>query len=375
LRAGRVLLLVRNDADFFLLHNLPLARAAQAAGYRVHVTSPPAKSVSRIVDEGFTHHATPLRRCATSPLEELRYFGTLLRLYRKLRPDVVHHVTVKPVIYGGLAARLTGIPAVVHAITGLGYVFIASSLKSKTLRMPVNVLYRLALGHPHARTIFQNPDDLESFVNLGLVRRGAAVLIRSSGVDMTRYVPIPEPAATPVVLFPGRMLWDKGLLEFVASAKMLRSRGVVARFVLVGDVDPNPTSASVAQIKEWEANGLVEWWGPSDDMPAVYKQASIVCLPSYREGLPKVLVEAAACGRALVSTDVPGCREVVRNGENGWLVPPRDAEALAEHIGMLLANPGLRARMGRRGRELVAEDFAVEKVVKEILAIYEELLS
>ncbi len=372
----RKLLFVVNDGPFFLSHRLPLAEAAREAGYEVHVATPDDAGAARIRDRGFAFHPIPLVRSGTRLFQEAGSFLALLRLYRALRPDIVHHVTIKPVLYGGLAARLARVPAVVHAVTGLGYLFVARSAKAAALRAAVKAVYRLALRHPRSRVIFQNPDDLAFFRDQRLVRPGQPVLIRGSGVDMTLFAPEPEPGGTPVVLFASRMLWDKGIGEFVGAVKRLRDRGIEARFVLVGDTDPNnPAAVPPAQLKAWQASGLMEWWGRCDDMPGVFAKSHVVCLPSYREGLPKVLVEAAACGRAIVATDVPGCREIVQSGVNGLLVPARDEAALADALQQLIEDPERRRAMGRAGRRLAVEEFALDRVVADTLGLYADLLS
>lgn len=370
------ILYVVNDAPFFLSHRLALARAARDAGYEVHVATPDAPAAAAIRAERLMFHPVPMRRSGTRPLDEARSFLALLRLYRRLRPDLVHHVTIKPVLYGGIAARLAGVRAVVNAVTGLGYVFINPGTKNAALRRAALQAYRVALRHPHSRVIFQNPDDLNLFQSEGLVDADAAVMIRGAGVDMEMFTARPEPPGTPVVLLASRMLWDKGVGEFVEAARLLRSAGVAALFVLTGDTDPaNPAAIDPAQLQAWQASGVIEWRGHCDDMAAQFAAAHVVCLPSYREGLPKVLIEAAASGRPLVASDVPGCREIVRHGVNGLLVPARDARALADALRRLIDDADLRGRMGREGRELAVREFSLEKVIDETLAVYRDLLS
>ncbi len=299
----------------------------------------------------------------------------LYRLYNSLRPDLVHHVTIKPVLYGGTMARLARVPAVVNVVTGLGYVFISRGLKGWLLRNSVKLVYRLALNHPNSRVVFQNPDDRETFVRNGLVDASAAVLIKGSGVDVNEFSPTPEPLGRPLVLLASRLLWDKGVGEYVEAARRLREEGVKARFVLVGDSDfGNPAMVMKGQLEAWHRSGIVEWWGHRDNMSAVFAQAHVVCLPSYREGLPKVLIEGAACGRPIVATDVAGCREIVHDEHNGLLVRPRDAVALADALRRLIENPSDRQRMGLRGREIVMTEFSLAKVIGDTLAVYRELL-
>jgi len=370
------LLFVVNQTEFFLSHRLPIALAAKHHGYDVHIATPTSPGVDVIREAGLTHHVLAFSRQGMRPFAELATLRALFRLYRKLRPDIVHQVTIKPVIYGSAMARLTGMPAVVNAVSGLGYVFVSRGLKATLLRRAVRWAYRRALNHPNSRVIFQNNDDLELFTRDKLVRPQQAILVKGSGVDLKRFAPTKPPKGTPVVLFASRLLRDKGVCEFVDAARALQSDGIEARFVLVGDVDPgNPASMSTETIKGWDQERVIEWWGQREDMPAVFAQVHIVCLPSYREGLPKVLIEAAACGRPIVTTDVPGCREVVRHNDNGLLVPANDSGALVNALRQLIIDPALRDRMGRRGREIAVQEFSLERVATETLAVYRMLLA
>jgi glycosyltransferase involved in cell wall biosynthesis len=258
----------------------------------------------------------------------------------------------------------------------LGYVFIADTRKALVIRKLVTLSCKLAFRHVNQRIIFQNPDDQSVFIENNILPANQTVLIKGSGVDVNDYVPTPERDGSPMVLLASRMLRDKGIDEFVAAARVLLAAGVRARFVLVGETDPgNPTAISGEQLRQWADSGVIEWWGHQTDMKDVLSQAHIVCLPSLREGVPKVLIEAAACGRAIVTTDAPGCREIVRDSENGLLVPVRDSRALAEAIRLLVENPSLRASMALRGREIVVQEFSIERVVNETLSVYRELLA
>lgn len=371
----RVLYVV-NDASFFLSHRLPLALATQGEGFDVHVATPQSDDVEKLLAAGLTFHPIPLTRRGSILREEVASVIALYRLYRKVKPDLVHLVTIKPVLYGGIAARLAGVPAVVSALTGLGYVFIAQGLKASVMRLFVKGAYRFALGHTNGRVIFQNPDDRSSFLKSRLIDARQTVLIKGSGVDMTQFSPTSEPPGPPLVVFAARMLWDKGVGEFVEAAKYLCELGINARFALVGDTDSgNPAAVPNSQLEIWKKSGVVEWWGQHTNMPMVFAQSHVVCLPSYREGLPKVLIEAAASGLPIVTTDVPGCREIVRHDENGLLIPVRDVAALAEALRRLIEDAVLRRRMGARGREIAIAEFSVERVVSETLDVYRQLLS
>lgn len=371
--ASRRLLYLFNDAPFFLSHRLPVARAAAATGYDVHVATPPSPAAAGLARYGLTHHPIALTRRGVNPAGQLASLAAIVRLYHRLRPDLIEHATIKPVLYGGLAARVLRRPAVVSWMTGLGFVFISQGARAALVRRAVAAGYRAALRRPGSWVIFENPDDRDLFATRGLTDPGRTRLIRGAGVDMSLFHPTPEEPGVPVVVLAARMLRDKGVVEFVEAARTLRSSGARAKFVLAGAADPdNPAGLPEAQLRTWHDEGSIEWWGQRDDMADVLRRAHIVCLPSYREGLPKVLVEAAASGRAIVATDAPGCREVVRHEWNGLLVPVRNALALAQAIGRLLADPAERERMGARGRERVEEQFSERYVIQQTLAVYAE---
>ncbi len=373
-RTSRKLLFLVTEDWYFCSHRLPLARAAQAAGYEVVVATRVDLRGDEIMAEGFRLVPIGLRRRSRNPFREMAAIAEIAQIYRRERPDIVHHVALKPVLYGSLAALLVHRPAVVNALAGMGFIFTSSSRTAAVLRSAVSQIFRFLLNAGRSVLILQNPDDEAMLESGGLIAPSRVRLIRGSGVDIDRFAPTPEPGGTPVVMLPSRMLWVKGVGEFVAAAGTLRTRGVVARFVLVGDGDAdNPASIPDAQLKAWYDSGLIECWGRCEDMPAAFAQANIVCLPSYREGLPKVLLEAAACARALVATDAPGCREIVRHGENGLLVPLRDAASLADAIERLLGDFALRLRMGKKGRHMVESEFSEKKVIQETLAVYREM--
>lgn len=369
-----VLLIVVNDPAFFLSHRLAVAEGARQAGYSVHVATAPGESVAEICGRGFDYHELPLSRSGKNPLMELSALISIWRLCWRLRPGVLHLVTIKPVLYGGIAARLAPVKSVVAAISGLGFVFMANGPKAALFRGLVSALYRLALGKRNLRVVFQNPDDREAFIKLGAISNEKSVLIRGSGVDLSLCQPYPESPGMPVVAFAARLLCDKGVVEFVEAARLLRKRGVEVRCQLVGDLDPgNPTSIGRDELEHWRSEGVVECLGYRRDIAQVFAQCHVVVLPSYREGLPKVLVEAAACGRAVVTTDVPGCRDAIEANVTGLLVPVRDVGSLADAIQQLVENPELRHRLGRAGRELAAREFAIERIVQQHLDIYRAL--
>ncbi len=369
------LLIVVSGAKFFLSHRLTLAKAAQEAGYEVHVATPPSELNDTITANGLIHHCISMDRGGLNPYRDVISIFSLYNLYKRIKPDIVHHVTIKPILYGGMAARLARVPAVVNAISGLGYLFIGDKNKIKILRSLVLLAYKISFAHPNMCAIFQNEDDRSFFINKKMLNDDQTILIRGSGVDMKLYQPTEESnESEPIVILPSRVLWDKGVAEFVEAARMLKQQNVSARFVLAGYFDyANPAVVPETQLKAWVNEGIIEWWGERDDMPIVLGQSNIVCLPSYREGLPRVLVEAAASARVIVTTDSPGCRDVVRDGENGFLVPIKNGKALANALLKLIGNLDLRKSMGEKGRKFVEHDFSLDTVLKQTLEMYQGL--
>lgn len=374
IKKPKILFFITEDW-YFWSHRLALARAIRDAGAEVVLVTRANQYKDQIAKEGFKLIPISLKRRSKNPFRELITVLELIKIYRVERPDLVHHVAMKPILYGSCAAKILGISSVVNAFTGLGFVFVAGGWKKSLLQKLIIMAYKIVLSLRNFKVIFQNPDDLSLFLNKGIVARSNAVLIKGSGVNTTLFKPTPETGNEPLVILAARMLWDKGIKEFVEATQILRNAGIKARFVLVGKPDlENPSSVQTTQLEAWTRSGGVEWWGQRDDMPPVFAQSHIVCLPSYREGLPKVLIEAAACGRPIVTTDAPGCREIVRHGVNGLLVPVRNSQALADALQKLIENPALRAEMGARGREIVVNEFSEEKVIRETLAVYQELL-
>lgn len=367
---GRLVYVVTEDW-YFCSHRLQLAIKAKAAGFDVWVLTRVQQHGDVIRAAGL--HLIPIRmvRRKTSISGEVRSILELSRLFRQVRPNIIHNVALKPVVYGTVAAWMARAGVVVNAIAGLGWVFVSRSLKARVLRVVAPSVLRRILGA--GWVIVQNPDDLSFLRKLGVKPRGVHV-VKGAGVDLSIFSSTEElRTEMPVVMLLGRMLWDKGVGEFVEAARTLSSRGIRARFVLVGGKDSsNPAGIPGHVLGQWVQEGVIEWWGHRDDVPSTYAQANLVCLPSYREGLPKSLVEAAACGRAIVATDVPGCKEVVRHGFNGLLVPARNASALSDAIERLLDDENLRRQMALNGRRLAEEEFSLAYVVRETLAVYEE---
>ena len=364
------LLYVVNIPRFFVSHRMPLALAARKEGYEVHVATSDADeaNIARIKAAGLTFHPLPLGQHSTNPLNELKTLMALVRLYRQLKPDIVHHVSIKPVLYGGLAAKLASVPLVVNAMSGLGYVFIGEGKKPRVLRTIVQPALRLALSGKHTHMIFQNDDDRQRFIDMKLISVKRSVVIRGSGVDMHVFTPQPEQPGRPLVLFAGRLMWKKGVGDFVEAAKKLHTK---ARFVIAGYAErTSPDHVPLEQLEAWAAEGIIEWWGKREDMPEVFAQSHIVCLPSsYGEGVPKVLIEAAACGRSIVTTDTPGCRDIGRL-ENALLVKPGDVDGLVNALDTLIADDSLRQRMGEAGRTLAIQEFSLKNVNAKTFEIY-----
>lgn len=368
------LIFVLNDPRFFLTHRLPLALAARDAGFDVSVAVPMDRDVGAIRDHGFRVHAISLQRQGLNPFADLGALVALWRLYRRERPHIVHQVTIKPVLYGTVAARLAGVPAVVNAIAGLGNMFSGDGKRAAVRRGAITWLYRACLRHPNAIVVFQNQEDRDFLLEAGVTTVERTMLLPGSGVDISRIVPTPEPDGVPRIVLCARLLRHKGIAEFAAAARILKGEGEDARFVLVGDDADNRDAIPRSQLETWEREGLIELWGWRDDMSAVLAETTIACLPSYyREGIPKALLDAAAAGRPIVTTNTPGCREAVHDSVSGILVPPRDVAALADALRALLRDPELRARMGRAGRELAVTKFNLENVKAATICAYRRL--
>ena len=368
----KILFFVTEDW-FVCSHWLPLIEGAKNAGFQVVVVTRTNKHAERILQHGVRLIPFEISRRGSNVFREFNTILRLMEIYRKERPDIVHHVAMKPMLYGSLVSHLLRVPHTVNWVAGMGWLFISNNWRVKILQVVVQrVLGMLLRG---TSVIVENKDDQAIIANTGVAAQHIH-LIRGAGVDTLLYSPSPEPKSVPLVVLPARMLWDKGVGEFVEAATQLKSQGVNARFVLVGEPDmENPASVPEHQLLAWDREGIVEWWGRREDMPKVLAQSHIVCLPSYREGLPKSLLEAASCGRPIVTTDVPGCREIVHDGDNGLLVEACNAAALADALAKLLANPEMRQQMGQSGRRRVLSEFSQESIVTQVLALYREALS
>ncbi len=371
----KILYLVTEDW-YFCANRLPLARAARDAGADIVVATRAGRHGEVIRREGFRLVPLSWRRGGAHPLGEAAAIVEIARLYRRERPDLLHHIALKPAIHGAIAAVLAGAPPSVTTLTGLGAIFIGGSAKARLLGPAVRSAMRLLLSRGRGVVILQNQDDRDLLVGGGLLRLERCRVIGGDGVETERFRPMPEPPAPPIVAaFVGRMLRDKGVEDLVAAARLLQARGAPVRVRLVGPADPeNPAGIPEARLTAWTREGVVDWRGPVEDIAVLWGEAHLCVLPSYREGLPNALLEAAACGRPLVATDVPGCREIVRPGETGLLVPPRDPAALADALQRLACDAALRHRLGEGGRRLAESRFASPLIVGQTLDLYRALL-
>lgn len=365
------------NTDWYLYNfRLSLARALRDQGVEVVLLSPPGPYGPKLRAAGFRWEPLAMERRSLNPLREWRLMRTLTRFYRRERPEAVHHFTLKCVVYGSMAAARAQVPFIINAVAGLGYVFTNPSLTARVLRPLVRGALRFAMNGANARLVLQNTDDVRLFRDARVVAERKVRLIMGSGVDTKRF----HPASSPVlerepmrILLASRILWDKGVGEFVEAARLLLAEGLPMRFRLAGSPDPgNPASVPDARITSWVNAGVVEFLGQVADMPALLQETDIAVLPSYREGLPKSLIEAAACAIPMVTTDVPGCREVVSDGETGLLVPARDHRALADAIRRLYTHPEWARDLGKAARERAIRQFDEHVVVAKTLEVYRE---
>jgi len=368
------LLYVVTEDWFFLSHRLPMARAAKAAGFEVHVATNVADGAAAIASEGFVLHPVSFARGQLSPLATLGTIRALRALHRRLAPDLVHHVALQATIIGSLAA--IGRPvARINAITGLGHAFISESRKARIVRRVIGTLLRRLVDRPRSVALVQNPDDRALLQGLGIADK-RIVLIPGSGVDVDRLRPTPEPPGTITLGFVGRLLDDKGIRVLVAAQRLLRTKGHAIDLLIAGTPDPaNPASVPQSEAEAWGREPGITWLGHVDDIATVWARAHIAVLPSRREGLPKSLLEAAACGRPMVATDVPGCREIAIPWQTGLLVPPDGPGGLAAVIEILAQTPDMRARFGRAARRLAEERFASDAIGRAVVDLYRRLLA
>ncbi len=354
------------------IHNyrLTLIKALREAGHEVVLFSPRDEFTQQLVEQGFRWEDLTLSRRGINPFAEISSMYQIYKFYKRERPDIVHHFTPKAVIYGSIAAHFVRVNKIVNTITGLGYVFSGQSPGKKIMQFIVRILYRLALSN--TKVLFQNTEDIQNLVRHDGDKNENYFILGGSGVNLSKFTPSAEREGKPVVLLAARLMEEKGVNYFVDAARMLKQQGLDARFVLVGGPDENRRDTITAKkLRQWVSEGLIEWWGWRNDMEQVYPQAHIVCLPTYYgEGVPKSLIEAAACARPIVATDIPGCRKVVRDGENGFLVPTRNALSLAGAIKKLLNDKGLRKKMGVISRDIAEKEFSAKQNIAQQFSAY-----
>ena len=375
LKQPRLLFVFTEDWAFLSLF-LDRAVAAKDAGYEVGVVVHCNKYEQTIKDYGLQVFRHNISRSGTNPLREISSILQMVKTFRSFKPTIIHLAALKPILIGSLASLFFPKSKIVNAPVGMGYIFSSSDRKARLLRPILRLVLRFVLGRKRTLTIIENSDDLQTLVDGKFVKKDLIILIRGTGVKLENFVPTPEPAGQKVVLLIARMLRDKGVVEFAESARIIKRSHPDVNFWLVGDTDSgNPTSLSGEQIRTWESEGLVSWFGYREDVPQLLQQCHIVCLPSYREGFGKVLIEAGAARRAVVTTNVPGCRESIENGRNGLLVEPRDPVALAAALITLIDNEEMRTAMATEGRHRVETQFSSEIINAQTLAVYKQVLS
>jgi glycosyltransferase involved in cell wall biosynthesis len=361
---------------YFWSHRRLLALAALDKGYDVYVVTRVNNYGQKIVDLGFKLIPITIDRHSKNIFLELRLLKEIIKIYRRIRPDLVHQIAMKPILYGTTATLFTRATKIVNTFPGLGYVFESKRFKDISIRFfLINIFKYLFMLRP-VKVIVQNKDNANLLISESVCKEKDLSLIRGSGVDLREYVQSDEVSDTPIILFASRLLWQKGIADFVAAASIVRKNITNVRFVIVGEPDKNnPNSVPEATLNEWNEGELVEWWGYQSQMPKTLSRVKMVVLPSfYGEGVPKVLIEAAACEKPIITTDMPGCREIVIHKHNGFLVEPHSPEVIAEHVKQLLEDDELCKQMGKEGRRLVESEFSIEKVNLETLLIYGELL-
>ena len=367
---------VVNEDWAFVSHFFERAVAAKSAGYNVAISAHCGEKRAELEGAGFTIYPHNISRSGTNPFIEVQNLFAMIKVFRKSKPDIIHLIALKPIVIGAIAAQIYGKAQVVCAPIGMGYLFSSNDRKARLLQPIVRFVLRRLLKFKNTQVIIENAEDCESLVSGNFVKMSNIQVIKGAGVDLSLYKAIPENLETQVVTMFARVLRDKGVLDFVEAAKIVHQEFPNALFQLVGDCDlGNPTSFSEGEVRSWESAGTINWLGYRTDVPALLAASNIVCLPSYREGLPKTLIEACAAQRAIVATDVTGCREVVSHGSNGLLVQVRNHEKLAEAISQLLGDQLQRTAFAKNGRARAENEFASPIVIEQTLAVYKKVLS
>ena len=357
---------------FFASHFLDRAIAAKNSGYKVSVVTRCRETAQELDSHGLILENIEFSRRGLNPIRELATIVRLRAILRRINPDIIHNIALKPVVLGSLAARLAGVRNVVNAPVGMGYVFTSHESKARILRPLVKRLIRNVLSRPNSKVIIENSDDYNNLISGRFAKRESISLVKGAGVDTAKFNYKDESKEPVRVIMVARLLRDKGIQEFIDAAEIVKQSNSSVKFLLVGDVDDgNPTSLNTKQLAELKNSQNVEWLGARLEIAELLAASHIACLPSYREGLPKSLIEAASVGRAIVTTDVPGCREVVTHLTNGLLVPPRDSKALAAALLVLINDPKLRSKMGRENRSKAEREFANEIIIRQTQNVYD----
>ncbi len=378
MKKNKKLLILINDLSFFVSHRLSIAEAALSAGFNVVIGYGALGGVDPklLKQKGFNMNFIPMHSGGTSILKDIKTIFYIWKFFKKERPDIVHLVTIKPYLYGGIISRLIGVPALVSAVSGLGTLFIRKDLKIKFLRLLLYPFYKLTFNHKNQKVILQNKDDLNVLVNWGVLNVSKIKLIKSSGVKLQNFTNFDEPEGKPVICFAARLLQIKGVYEYISAVRLLKRQGIEARFCLAGNLDAsNKRGLNINDLNKIKKEAFIEVLGHQNDIAKLYAESHIICLPSYREGFPKSLIEAAAASRAIVTTDVPGCRDAIIPNKTGILVPSKDPQKLADALKWLIENPEDRIAMGKAGRKFAEKEFPIEKIVQNHLDIYEDLLN
>ena len=373
----KVLILV-NYLSFFISHRLPIAEALLAKGFEVFIGYGELRGADpKILEQrGFKVYFIPMQPGSFNLLNDFKTFYYIWSFFKRVKPDIVHLVTIKPYLYGGIISRLCGVQGLITAVSGLGTLFVNKDLKSKLIRLLLYPIYKLAFNHLNQKIIVQNKDDLKVLVNWGVLNLSKVKLLKGSGVNLENFTNLDEPSGTPTVCFAARLLRDKGFYEYVSAVRLLKERGIKAEFLLAGDLDiNNPTGLKLKDLNKIRDEGYVKIIGYQKDIATLYAKSHIICLPSYREGFPKSLIEAAAAGRAVVTTDVPGCRDAIIPNKTGLLVPIKDSQKLADALQWLIENSKERIAMGKAGRNFAEKEFQIEKIILNHLDIYQDILS
>lgn len=365
------ILFIVSEDWYFVSHRLHLATRAIEEGYQVSLLTRISEHKDLIESYGIRVINWNFSRRSLNLKKEISSIKAILKLSKEIKPDIIHAVALKPVIYSSIAFQFSNTELRIFALGGLGFIFSSERLLAKLLRPFIIILLRSLFRGPKTKLILQNSDDEDLLLRYGVIKKDKIVLIRGSGVDTIKFSPSHSYNESKLVILPSRMLWDKGVMEFVQCAKKFKENNIDIRFCLVGSPDPhNPQSIPIDKINDWVGNNIIEWWGYQKDMAKVYSQASIVCLPSYREGLPKSLLEAASCGLPIVAFDVPGCREIVKNGVNGYLIPSMDIDAMYKSILNLANNSELSKTLGHNGRLLVLNEFSQDIIASQTLKVW-----